>query len=65
MDTLEIDQTGRVVLRQYHRALLDVLDVERQALVCLRHYNTYDDEVLRQQEAQLDLNEAKVKHIER
>jgi len=65
LNSLEVDQTGRDALRQYHRVLLDVLDVERQALTHLRHHDIYDDEVLRQQEAQLDLDEAKVKHIER
>ena len=45
--------------------LLDVLRVEREALDHLRHHDSFDDEVLRQQEAQLDLDEAKVKHVER
>ncbi|WP_226915782.1 Na+/H+ antiporter [Hymenobacter siberiensis] len=65
LNSLDADQSGRDALRQYHRVLLDVLRVEREALTNLRHHDSYDDEVLRQQEAQLDLDEAKVKHIER
>ncbi|MFC6224468.1 Na+/H+ antiporter [Hymenobacter artigasi] len=65
LNSLDTDKSGRDALRQYHRVLLDVLRVEREALTNLRHHDSYDDEVLRQQEAQLDLDEAKVKHIER
>ena len=65
LNALEVDQSGRDALRQYHRILLDVLQVEREVLAHLRHHDSFDDEVLRQQEAQLDLDEAKVKHIER
>ncbi|MDQ2771980.1 MAG: Na+/H+ antiporter, partial [Bacteroidota bacterium] len=65
LNTLETDQAGRDALRQYHRVLLDVLRVEREALGRLRNHDSFDDEVLRQQEAQLDLDEAKIKHIER
>lgn len=65
INSLEDDQSGRDALRQYHRVLLDVLGVEREALDHLRRHDSFDDEVLRQQEAQLDLDEAKVKHIER
>jgi Na+/H+ antiporter len=65
LNSLEVDETSRDALRQYHRVLLDVLQVERTALEHLRHHDSFDEEVLRQQEAQLDLDEAKVKHIER
>lgn len=65
LNSLEVNQAGRDALRQYHLVLLDVLNVEREALAHLRHHDSFDDEVLRQQEAQLDLDEAKVKHIER
>ena len=65
LNSLEADESGRAALRQYHSVLLDVLRVEREALAHLRHHDTFDEEVLRQQEAQLDLDEAKVNHIER
>ena len=65
LNSLETDESGLATLRQYHRVLLDVLRVEREALAHLRHHDTFDDEVLRQQEAQLDLDEAKIKHMER
>ncbi|MBO2010696.1 Na+/H+ antiporter [Hymenobacter negativus] len=65
LNSLEVNEAGRDALRQYHLVLLDVLNVEREALAHLRHHDSFDDEVLRQQEAQLDLDEAKVKHIER
>jgi Na+/H+ antiporter len=65
LNSLEVNEAGRAALRQYHLVLLDVLNVQRQTLAHLRHHDSYDDEVLRQQEAQLDLDEAKVKHIER
>lgn len=65
LNALEVNEAGRAALREYHLVLLAVLEVERQALEHLRHHDAFDDEVLRQQEAQLDLDEAKVKHIER
>ena len=64
LNALETDQSGRDILRQYHRVLLDVLQIEREALAHLRHHDAFDEEVLRQQEAQLDLDEAKVKLVE-
>jgi NhaP-type Na+/H+ or K+/H+ antiporter len=65
LNSLEADQAGRDALRQYHLVLLDVLRVEREVLTGLRHHDSFEEEVLRQQEAQLDLDEAKIKHIER
>ncbi|WP_082116039.1 Na+/H+ antiporter [Hymenobacter terrenus] len=65
LNALEADESGREALRQYHLVLLDVLRVQREALAHLRHHDTFEEEVLRQQEAQLDLDEAKIKHIER
>ena len=58
------DETKRAALHQYHRVLLDVLRVQREELFELRRHNAFEEEVLRQQEAQLDLDEEKVRHIE-
>jgi CPA1 family monovalent cation:H+ antiporter len=65
LDSLaENEATERESLRRYHEVLLDVLCVQRQELHQLRRHNLFEDGVLRQQEAQLDLDEAKVKHVE-
>jgi Na+/H+ antiporter len=64
LESLEEDESEREVLRNYHRVLLDVLCVQRTELHQLRRQNIFEDEVLRQQEAQLDLDEAKVRHVE-
>jgi CPA1 family monovalent cation:H+ antiporter len=65
LDALEWnDEAKRAALHQYHRVLLDVLRVQREELFLLRRHNAFEDEVLRQQEAQLDLDEEKVRHIE-
>jgi CPA1 family monovalent cation:H+ antiporter len=64
LESLECDESQREALHQYHRVLLDVLRVQREELFVMRRHNVFEDEVLRQQEAQLDLDEAKVLHIE-
>ncbi|HEX8328988.1 MAG TPA: Na+/H+ antiporter [Hymenobacter sp.] len=64
LESIEIDETQREALHQYHRVLLDILRVQREELFVMRRHNVFEDEVLRQQEAQLDLDEAKVLHIE-
>ncbi|HEX8506834.1 MAG TPA: cation:proton antiporter, partial [Hymenobacter sp.] len=64
LQSIEIDESQREALHQYHRVLLDVLRVQREELFVMRRHNVFEDEVLRQQEAQLDLDEAKVLHIE-
>ena len=64
LNALEWDEAKREALHQYHRVLLDVLRVQREELFTLRRHNTFEDEALRQQEAQLDLDEAKIRHIE-
>ena len=62
--SIECDESQRQALHQYHRVLLNVLRVQREELFEMRRHNVFEDEVLRQQEAQLDLDEAKVLHIE-
>ncbi|MFC7668042.1 hypothetical protein ACFQT0_12085 [Hymenobacter humi] len=52
LESLEFDERQRAALHQYHRVLLDVLRVQRAELFEMRRHNTFDDEVLRQQEAQ-------------
>jgi Na+/H+ antiporter len=64
LDNIEESDSQRAALRRYHEVLLDVLGVQREELQGLRRRNQFEDEVLRQQEAQLDLDEAKVRHIE-
>src|SRR6476661_2448676 len=64
LESIEQDESEREVLSRYHQVLLDVLLVQREELHQLRRLNAFEDEVLRQQEAQLDLDEAKVRHVE-
>ncbi|WP_051718778.1 Na+/H+ antiporter [Hymenobacter sp. IS2118] len=64
LESIEFDDSQRQALHHYHRVLLDVLRVQREELFQMRRHNVFEDEVLRQQEAQLDLDEAKVLHIE-
>jgi CPA1 family monovalent cation:H+ antiporter len=59
LSSLQADETDAEVA-EYNRIVTDLLQVERQRLYALSHRHEYDDEVIRKQEAQLDLDEEKV-----
>jgi CPA1 family monovalent cation:H+ antiporter len=63
LEALDYDETKRQALQRYHQVLLDVLRVQREELFVLRHEAVFDEEMLRHQEAQLDLDEAKISHM--
>ncbi|OUJ73392.1 Na+/H+ antiporter [Hymenobacter crusticola] len=63
LEALNYDETKRLALQRYHHVLLDVLQVQREELSILRHQDIFEDEMLRHQEAQLDLDEAKISHM--
>jgi NhaP-type Na+/H+ or K+/H+ antiporter len=63
LDALDYDETKRLALQRYHQVLLDVLQVQREELFVLRAEDVFEEEMLRHQEAQLDLDEAKISHM--
>ncbi|MBO3271232.1 Na+/H+ antiporter [Hymenobacter defluvii] len=63
LEALDYDETKRQALQRYHQVLLHVLRVQREELFVLRHEDVFDEEMLRHQEAQLDLDEAKISHM--
>jgi monovalent cation/hydrogen antiporter len=63
LEALDYDENKRLALQRYHQVLLDVLRVQREELFVLRHEDVFEEEMLRHQEAQLDLDEAKISHM--
>jgi CPA1 family monovalent cation:H+ antiporter len=63
LEALDYDETKRLALQRYHQVLLDVLRVQREELFVLRSQDVFEEEMLRHQEAQLDLDEAKISHM--
>ncbi len=61
LNSLECDDQE---LRVCNDILKDLINVQRNKLFQLRRKNAYDDVVLRRQEAQLDLDEAKISPLE-
>jgi monovalent cation/hydrogen antiporter len=54
------DETA-AYLPRYRRMLLEVIDQQREELGRMRHRNEYSDEILRRQELELDLEEARMR----
>ncbi|MCR5888213.1 Na+/H+ antiporter [Hymenobacter sp. J193] len=63
LEALDYDDNKRQALQRYHQVLLDVLQVQREELFVLRAEDVFEEEMLRHQEAQLDLDEAKISHM--
>lgn len=63
LEALDYDESKRQALQRYHQVLLDVLRVQREELFVLRSQDVFEEEMLRHQEAQLDLDEAKISHM--
>lgn len=63
LESLDYDESKRLALQRYHQVLLDVLQVQREELFVLRREDVFEEEMLRHQEAQLDLDESKIHHM--
>ncbi|MCC2545926.1 Na+/H+ antiporter [Hymenobacter sp. BT175] len=63
LEALDYDESKQRALQRYHQVLLDVLRVQREELFVLHHEDVFEEEMLRHQEAQLDLDEAKISHM--
>jgi CPA1 family monovalent cation:H+ antiporter len=58
--SLTCDTTQQDEIDLYHEVMRDLVHVQRQELFHMRQERVFEDEVIRKQEAQLDLDEAKV-----
>ena len=59
---LECFNDEREDVRFHNEVLLELIDVQRKELFLLRKEKSFDDNIIRKQEAQLDLDEAKLNH---
>ena len=59
---LESLDCGVEKITQYNRILTDLMNVKRRELHRLRSKEEFDDEVIRQEEARMDLEEEKINH---
>ncbi|HTF80526.1 MAG TPA: Na+/H+ antiporter, partial [Cytophagales bacterium] len=61
LESLVCDMTEK---EEYQKIMIELIEAQRKELITLRKGHNYDDTVLRKQEAQLDLDEAKLtQHI--
>jgi monovalent cation/hydrogen antiporter len=60
LESLECDTLAQEELERYHHVLLDLYAEQRKELFKLRTEKAFSDEVIRKQELQLDLDEARV-----
>lgn len=60
LQSLEYDQCGKEELEVYNNVMKDILDLQREELFTIRKNNLFDDEVIRRQESQLDIEEARI-----
>lgn len=58
--SLTCDTTQQDEIDLYHEVMRDLVHVQREELFHMRQEKVFEDEVIRKQEAQLDLDEAKV-----
>ncbi|UFH52900.1 Na+/H+ antiporter [Spirosoma sp. KNUC1025] len=59
LDSLESDGEN---VTQYNKIMADIINVKRDELHRLRNIQEYDDEVIRKEEARMDLEEEKINH---
>lgn len=62
LESLECDETETNERALYNRVLKDIISVQRKELQRLRKQRLFEDDVLRRQEARLDLDEAKISY---
>lgn len=60
LDSLMCTATEKDEVDLYNRTLLEVIKVQREKLFELHRKNAYEDEIIRKQETQLDLDESKI-----
>ncbi len=58
--SLEEEEDERKKVKEFNEVLLDIGEEQRKELFVLRKENNYDDEVLRRQEARIDLEQTKI-----
>lgn len=61
LDTEERIDDGSNFLPHYRKMLLELITVRRQELNRFRHHNTFPDELIRERERELDLEEARLR----
>ncbi len=60
MESLECDDNQASEIRIYNSVLIEIINVQRRELIVLRQEKAFEDELLRKQTEQLDLNEARL-----
>lgn len=60
LESLECDTMAHQEIERYNHILLDIYNEQRKELFKLRREKAYSDEVIRKQELQVDLDEAKI-----
>lgn len=60
LDSLECDEVDKSEVAVFNRILHDIISAQRKELFLLRKEKIFDEEILRHQEAQLNLDEAKI-----
>jgi hypothetical protein len=58
--SLTCNTTQQDEIDLYHEVMKDLVHIQREELFRMRQAKEFEDEVIRKQEAQLDLDEAKV-----
>jgi hypothetical protein len=57
----EADEEETFFLPRYRQMLIELVDVRRKELNRFRHSNEYDEELIREREWELDLEEARLR----
>ncbi len=60
IESLECNDTERGEIELYNKVLIDLIKIQRKELIILRKEREYEEEILRKQTEQLDLNEARL-----
>lgn len=60
LESLECDTMEKAGIEQYNRVLLDLIQAQRSELAKIHHERIFEHEVVRKQENQLDLDEARL-----
>jgi monovalent cation/hydrogen antiporter len=62
LETEEAEDESASFLPHYRQMLIEIVEVRRRELNRLRHVNEYDEELLREREWELDLEEARLRN---
>jgi monovalent cation/hydrogen antiporter len=58
----EVEEDGTSFLPHYRQMLIEIVEVRRRELNRVRHTNEYDEEMIREREWELDLEEARLRN---